>query len=112
MAVQSQVGCLVDWQQEQLLALLQLHRVMGHRLQCMSAAIGPTAVHIGTDTVGSIRAFGCASKRPTLILRSLQQLRQLAMFAAVRCASFIAREASQTAIRPGGTDHEIRTLGL
>ena len=32
--------------------------------------------------------------------------------AAVRRASFIAREASQTAIRPDGTDRETRTLGL
>ena len=57
-----QPGCSVDWQPEQSLALLPLHYVTGHRLQCMSAAIGPTAVLIGTDTVGSIRASGCASK--------------------------------------------------
>ena len=55
--------------------LLPLHHVTGHRPQCMSAAIGPTAVHIGTDTVGSIRASACASKRPQLILRLLHQLR-------------------------------------
>lgn len=60
--VRSQPGCSVDWQPEQSLALLPLHYVTGHRLQCMSAAIGPTAVRIGTDTVGSIRASGCASK--------------------------------------------------
>jgi hypothetical protein len=77
MAVRSQLGCWVDWQPEQSLGLLPLHHVTGHRLQCMSAAIGPTAVHIGTDTVGSIRASACASKRPKLILRPFHPLRQL-----------------------------------
>jgi len=77
MAVRLQLGCLADWQPEQSLALLPLHHVTGHRLQCMSAAIGPTAVHIGTDTVGSIRASACASKRPKLILRPFHPLRLL-----------------------------------
>ena len=77
MAARLQLGCLADWQPEQSLALLPLHHVTGHRLQCMSAAIGLTAVHIGTDTVGFIRASACASKRPKLILRPFHPLRPL-----------------------------------
>jgi hypothetical protein len=46
-----------------------VHVHEGGQAICTSAAIGPTVVHIGTDTVGSIRAFGCASKRPQLIVR-------------------------------------------
>jgi hypothetical protein len=51
-----------------------------------------------------IARFGHPNKPFALLL--------LAMFVAVRRASFIAREASQTAIRPDGTDRETRTLGL
>jgi hypothetical protein len=53
-----------DEASHQSLVLLPLHRVMGHRLQCMSAAIGLAVPHIEMDTVGSIRASGCVSKRP------------------------------------------------
>ena len=77
--------------------LLPLHHVTGHRPQCMSAAIGPTAVHIGTDTVGSIRASACASKRPQLILRPFQQLRPLAILIAIRRAS--SRVSKPAAVR-------------
>ena len=63
----------------------------------MSAAIGPTAVHIGTDTVGSIRASACASKRPQLILRPFQQLRPLAILIAIRRAS--SRVSEPAAVR-------------
>ena len=87
MAVRSQPGCSADWQPEQSLALLPLHHVTGHRLQCMSAAIGPTAVHIGTDTVGSIRASACASKCPKLILRPFHPLRLLGDICRYRFAS-------------------------
>ena len=49
---------------------------MGHRRRCMSAAIGLAVPHIGMDTVGSIRASGCASSHPKLVLRPYQQVRQ------------------------------------
>ena len=87
MAVRSQLGCSVDWLPEQSLGLLPLHHVTGHRLQCMSAAIGPTAVHIGTETVGSIRASACASKCPKLILRPFHPLRLLGDICRYRFAS-------------------------
>ena len=66
-------------------------------LGSMSAAIGPTAVHIGTDTVGSIRASACASKRPQLMLRPFQQLRPLAILIAIRRAS--SRVSEPAAVR-------------
>jgi hypothetical protein len=70
------LACSVDWRPEQSLVSLPLHRAMGHRRQCMSAAIGLAVPHIGMDTVGSIRASGCASSHPKLILRPYQQVRQ------------------------------------
>jgi hypothetical protein len=113
MAVRSQLGCSVGWLPEQSLGLLPLHHVTGHRLQCTSAAIGPTAVHIGTDTVGSIRASACASKRPQLILRPRQQLRSLAMPAAIFLASslvmrFAIAEGSNARGAPSSASTRLR----